>query len=151
GPVLAATDLKLKQVQEEKAVKGRAGPANFKAPTSLETDADEATARKRDEMIEQLKSIIPDMPESESKADLYFQLAEAYWEKSRYISLREMHDYDEGYGKWLKAREAHADSAGPEPKVSTRESDAYRKEALQLYGTTLDKYRDNPRRHEVLF
>jgi TolA-binding protein len=155
APALAAggaSGIKLKDVQEEKAPKGRSGPADFKAPLSLEiTDRETATAKKRDEMIEELKKIIPDMPESEQKADLYFQLAEAYWEKARFESIQEVHEYDEAYAKWNQARQKDRESAGDEPRVSTRRSDAYRKEALGLYNTILERYKDYPRRDEVLF
>jgi TolA-binding protein len=145
------TGIKLKEVKEEaKPVRGRTGPADFKAPVSLESDADQATERKRDEMIEQLKQIIPDMPESDSKADLYFQLAEAYWEKSRYVSLQEMKEYEDAYQKWMKARE-HGQTTAEEPKAATRKSDAHRKEALLIYQKILDAHRQYPRRDEVLF
>ncbi len=151
---LAATALKLKDVKEEKPVKGRTGPADFKAPVFTDADRDEATAQKRDEMIDELKKIIPDMPESDSKADLYFQLAEAYWEKSRHISLSEVKDYDEAWAKWQAAKEKDPGGAAgseAEPKVSTRRSDAFRKDALSLYQTILEKYKDYARRDEVLF
>ena len=108
-----ATGIKLKDVKEEaKPAKGRTGPADFKAPISSELDADEAIAKKRDEEIEKLKAILPDFPETATKADLYFQLAENVWEKSRYLSLQEMKEYDENYQKWAKAKEASAQAAG---------------------------------------
>jgi len=154
-PALAgggATGLKLKDVKEEtKPVKGRVGPADFKAPISAEVDADDAIARKRDEEIDKLKAILPDFPETATKADLYFQLAENVWEKSRYLSLQEMKDYDDAYVKWAKVKETDAAAAGAEPKPNTTKSDAYRKEALSIYQKILDGYIDYPKRDEVLF
>jgi len=150
---LAAAPLKLKPVQnDEKAVKGRVGPAEFKAPTQFgDVERDAAADAKRDELIDDLKKIIPKIPEGQQKADLYFQLAEYWWEKSRYVSLQEVKEYDEIYGQWLKDKEAKGEQAGPEPHVSTRKSDAYRREALKLYQTILDNYREYPRKDEVLF
>jgi TolA-binding protein/HAMP domain-containing protein len=127
------------------------GPAHFKAPTSEDDVArDVAADRKRDELIEELKTIIPRIPESERKADLYFQLAELWWEKSRYVSLQEVKKYDDAYAAWSQVSKDRK-TAAPEPKVSTRESDAYRKEALKLYQTILKNYPSYPRKDEVLF
>jgi TolA-binding protein len=109
-----------------------------------------AADRKRDELIEELKTIIPRIPESERKADLYFQLAELWWEKSRYVSLQEVKKYDDAYAAWSQVSKDRK-TAAPEPKVSTRESDAYRKEALKLYQTILKNYPSYPRKDEVLF
>ena len=44
-------------------------------------ERDAAADRKRDEMIEDLRAIIPRTPEGDRRADLYFQLAELWWEK----------------------------------------------------------------------
>jgi TolA-binding protein len=137
--------LKLKPAPKEVETE-RKGPAQVKAPISEEdVERDAAADKKRDELIEELKTIIPKIPESERKADLYFQLAELWWEKARYVSLQEVKDYDEAYGKWLETR------SGEEPRIITRQSDAYRKEALKLYQTILKSYPTYPRKDEVLF
>ena len=147
----AASALKLKPAPKD-AEEGRKGPANFKAPTSQDDVARDAAAdRKRDELIDELKTIIPKIPEGERKADLYFQQAELWWEKSRYLSLQEVKEYDDSYTKWLSARQDSEKGAGPEPKLSTSRSDAFRKEALQLYQLILGKYPAYPRKAEVLF
>ena len=147
----AAAALKLLPAPKD-AEDSRKGPANFKAPTSKDDVArDLATERKRDELIDELKTIIPKISEGEQKADLYFQLAELWWEKSRYLSLQEMKDYDDAYPKWLSAREQDQKAAGQEPKVSTEGSDAAGKEALKLYQIILARYPAYPRKAEVLF
>ena len=145
--VQAASAMKLRPAPKDIDA-ANTGPAHVKAPTSEDDVArDVAADRKRDELIEELKTIIPRIPESERKADLYFQLAELWWEKSRYVSLQEVKKYDDAFAGWSKA---HPDGAA-EPKVSTRESDAYRKEALKLYQTILKNYPSYPRKDEVLF
>lgn len=54
------------------------------------------TAQKRDEEIEQLRRIIPKIEDrSAQKADLLYQLAELYVEKSKQLLKAEMSDYDE--------------------------------------------------------
>ena len=144
----AASAMKLKPAPRDEAadLQGRKGPARVKAPTSEDDVArGEAADKKRDELIDELKTIIPRIPEGERKADLDFQLAELWWEKSRYVSLQEVKRYDDAYSEWLKARK------GEEPKASTRESDAYRKEALKLYQVILKDYPTYPRKDEVLF
>jgi TolA-binding protein len=140
-----ASALKLKPAPREVEAE-RKGPAQLKAPTSEEeVRRDAAADKKRSELIDELKIIIPKIPEGERKAELYFQLAELWWEKARYLSLQEVNDYDEAYKKWLETR------SGAEPVVSTKTSDSYRKEALKLYQAILAKYPQYPRKDEVLF
>jgi TolA-binding protein len=141
----AASALKLKPAPKDVPAE-RKGPAHVKAPTSDdEVERDAAADRKRDELIADLKTIIPKIPDSEKKADLYFQLAELWWEKARYVHLMESKEYDDAAAKWLEKRE------GPEPRVNTRQSDVYRKESLKLYQTILKNYPAYERKDEVLF
>ncbi len=143
----AASAMKLKPAPKD-IESANTGPAHVKAPTSEDDVArDVAAGRKRDELVDELKIIIPRIPESERKADLYFQLAELWWEKSRYVSLQEVKNYDDATASWSKEHQAQV----PEPKVSTRESDAYRQEALKLYQTILKNYPSYPRKDEVMF
>ena len=114
-------------------------------PKQDDRDADAKADRKRDELIEDLRVIIPRMPEGDRRADLYFQLAELWWEKARYASLQEVRDHDDAVAKWADKRE------GEEPKLDTRRSDGYRKEAIRLYQEVLDRYPRYERRDEVLF
>ncbi|TMA27533.1 MAG: tetratricopeptide repeat protein [Deltaproteobacteria bacterium] len=127
-------------------LKNACAPEKEDAPiTQEEIGRDAAADRKRDELIEELGVIIPKIAEGERKADLHFQLAELWWEKARYVSLREVKEYDDAYAKWLEKRE------GEEPRIVTARSDSYRKEALQLYQTILKKYPRYARTDEVLF
>jgi TolA-binding protein len=142
---LGASAMKLKPAPRDVETE-RKGPAHLKAPTSEdEVQRDAAADKKRDELIEELKIIIPKIQDGPQKADLYFQLAELWWEKARYVSLVEVKDYDDAYGKWLESKK------GEEPKVSTRTSDAYRKEALKIYQIILKTYPTYSRKDEVLF
>src|SRR5260370_26835975 len=121
-------------------------PARFRAPTSEEeVERDAAADKKRDELIDELETIIPKIPEGEKKADLYFQLAELWWEKSRYVSMQEVNDYDDSTAKWLETRK------GEEPRINTKQSDAYRKEALKLYQMILKTHPSYERKDDVLF
>jgi TolA-binding protein len=120
-----------------------AAPGSAPAPEDPERDA--AAEGKRDELIHDLEVLIPRMPETDRKADLYFQLAELWWEKARYVSLQEGKEYDEAWARWAQARQ------GREPKTDTHRSDGYRKQALQLYQLVLDRYPRYARRDEVLF
>jgi cellulose synthase operon protein C len=130
-----------------------ARPARIAAPLpATETARELATDEKRDELIGDLQRILPRMEDGLRKAGLLFQLAEYHWEKSRSLSLREVKEYDEAYGRWMAVRDAKGEgSAGPEPRVSTRKSDAARGEALAVYRSLLADYPSYPRRDEVLF
>ena len=140
----AASPLKLKPAPKDVETDKTKGPAHLRVPTSEEdVERDAAADKKRDELIQDLQTIIPKIPEGEKKADLYFQLAELWWEKARYVSLQEVKDYDDAFAKW--------DHKGEEPKINTHKSDAYRKEALKLYQIILKNYPSYERKDEVLF
>src|SRR5713101_7303014 len=157
-----ASAFKLKPAPQD--VETDKGPARFRAPTSEEeVQRDAAADKKRDELIDELKTIIPKVPEGEKKADLHFQLAELWWEKARYVSLQEVNDYDDAIAKWLETRKTEGDGSpgarggaaggaiGDEPRINTKQSDAYRKEALKLYQIILKTYPAYERKDEVLF
>lgn len=140
-----ASALKLKPAPQDLDT-GRRGPAQVRAPTSEEdVERGAAADRKRDELIADLQAIIPRIPEGEKKADLYFQLAELWWEKARYVALQEMKDYDDAWARWSQARR------GPEPRPQTAQSDADRREALKVYDIILARYPSYERKDEVLF
>ncbi|HXN83230.1 MAG TPA: tetratricopeptide repeat protein, partial [Myxococcales bacterium] len=110
-----------------------------------------AADQKRDELIADLQRMIAHA-QGPAKADLLFQLAEYWWEKSRYAALREMKDFDDAYARWSAERdEKGAARAGPVPPQSAQRSERYRKQTLAIYRDLLDRYPRYPRRDEVLF
>ena len=132
----------------------KAGPSKVRAPTSEDDVARDAAAdAKRDEEVTQLLQIIPNIPdEAPQKADLIFQLAELYWEKSRYVALTESKEYDDTYAKWLgEVDKKGQKAAGPEPRMVTTRSDDQRKKSLQQYQALLKLFPNYPRKDEVLF
>ncbi|HEY5677243.1 MAG TPA: tetratricopeptide repeat protein, partial [Myxococcales bacterium] len=110
-----------------------------------EAEREAATDKKRDELIADLQAILPRVPESGRKADLWFQLAELWWEKARYVSVQEGKAYDDAYAAWARTR------AGAEPRIDGHASDGFRKQALAVYRRILDTYPQYERRDEVLF
>jgi TolA-binding protein len=108
-------------------------------------DRDALADHKRDELIQDLETLIPRMPETDRKADLYFQLAELWGEKARFILTQEVKEHDDVYARWAGARN------GEEPRIDTHRSDGYRRQSLQLYQLILDRYPRYERRDEVLF
>jgi len=83
------------------------------ATSEEEVQRDAAADKKRDELIDELKTIIPKIPESEKKADLYFPAGGAVVEKARYVSLQEVKDYDDAIANGR--RRAPARSRGYRP------------------------------------
>lgn len=136
----------------EKKEEERTGPASIsdmqrQRPKDMSREG-QADA-KRDEAIAQLKKIIPKISNPAQKADLYFQLAELWWEKSKYVYFLEMEKWDESYEEWIQATNAGEEL--PEPKANHRESELYRSETIKLYETILDKFDNYERNDEVLF
>ncbi|HZX95639.1 MAG TPA: tetratricopeptide repeat protein [Myxococcales bacterium] len=117
--------------------------AGVGAPPEPEREA--ATDRKRDELIADVQAILPRMPESGRKADLWFQLAELWWEKARYVSLQEGKRYDDAYAAWAQEKK------GDEPRIDGRGSEGQRQKALEAYQHILASYPRYERRDEVLF
>ncbi len=105
--------------------------------------------QKRDEAIKQLMQIIPKISNPSQKADLLFQLAELWWEKSKYVYFVEMEEWDKAYEKWMDA--TNRGEERPEPQANHRRSDLYRNEAIKLYRRILKEYENYPRNDEVLF
>src|SRR5436309_5213416 len=107
-------------------------------------------AAKRDQLIEEGTKLLS-LIEGERKAELLFQLGELYWEKAQLASLLEVQKHDEQVKAWLELRDRDAQSAGPEPKVVTANSDALRKKSLSLYAELLRDHPSYARTDEVLF
>jgi TolA-binding protein len=126
------------------------GPADFKVPGRKDTVSRDALAdKKRDEAIEQLKKLIPTFPDGPQKADLLFQLAELYWEKSKFIYAQEMDDFDQEWTKYLAAIDSGREAKKPKP--NNRKSEIFKSQAIQVYERILKDYPEYPRNDEVLF
>ena len=130
--------------------KEKEGPAGFNTRQLSAQDRDAKADQKRDEEIEQLKKIIPKVQDGPQKADLLFQLSELWWEKSKFVYFEEMQTFDAEYEKYL-AEEAKGVKGLSEPKISNRQSDLYRQQAINLYQQILQEYPTYQRKDEVLF
>ena len=127
------------------------GPAKFTLPMIEEKKAAGATVEGKllDDEISQLTGIIQNTPEGPSKADLLFRLSERHYEKSRALYYREMQEYDKVIKNWVEEREKSPDAA--EPTIDNRKSQAAMKQALELSRALLARYKNYPRRDEVIF
>jgi len=137
----------------EKKKEERKGPAKFdysKAPKLDDAKKEEGANKAREESIDRLKSIIGRLKgESPEKAEMLFQLSELYWEKSKYLKMKEQRGYDEAYAAYEKA--LNQGQKVKEPKLDTRESELFRSETMRLYETILRDYPSYDRKDEVLF
>ena len=138
----------------QEAVDTREGPAaisdiNEAAPGGDDLDRIRAADAKRDEQIDQLKRIIPKFSDSPQKADLYFQLAELWWEKSKAVYFQEMAAWEEERKVWSAA--VDRGEKVEEPQLNNRRSEIYRAEAIKLYNTIIETYPGYERNDEVLF
>ncbi len=118
------------------------GPAKYRSVSGDDFDRDAAAETRRDEAIGELKQIIDSTSEGPDKADLYYRLAELYWEKSRYAYFTEYKAYDEEVAKAKK---------GSEPKLQNQKSEEFKSKALALYDDILTRYPDYEKNDEVLF
>ncbi len=124
------------------------GPAKLRIPRNdKDFDHSAKADKKRDEVIKDIKKILPTM-HGPQKAELIFRLAEMYWEKSKFIESMEWAAFEKDVQDWVDGG-----MKGKEPKPDSyhRKSLVYKKQALANYRTILEKYKDYPRRDEVLF
>ena len=87
----------------------------------------DAAEKRRDEAIEQIRKILPKQKNPDSRADLLYQLAELWLEKSRYMKLNwEMETYTPEAAKFYACRremEAKAKACGAEPQPNASKSE----------------------------
>jgi tetratricopeptide (TPR) repeat protein len=139
-----------KKVPERKTPAAFAGSAGRELPRLEDAARNAIVEKKRDEEIESLKRIIPKFPDgSPQKAELLYNLAELYWEKSKYLYQKEMLKF---LDEQKKVEEAHNRGEKlAEAKEDHRESELYRREAMTFYETILREYPAYERKDEVLF
>lgn len=139
------------QEKEEKKKTTQKGPAKIDLPKPQEKEVsrDELADKKRDEAIRMLKDIISRFEKGPKKADVMFQLAELYWEKSKYVYFQEMYEYEKKLDECNKKTKDL--KACEKIKINTRQSELYRKQALDIYEKIIKEYPDYPRKDEVLF
>ncbi|MBL8939489.1 MAG: gliding motility protein U, partial [Archangium sp.] len=158
APAAAKTDPKAaeaakKAAEAAKKPEERKGPAKLEAretPKVEDVEREAIADKKRDEQIESAKKIIPKIEDGNpQKSELLFQLAELYWDKSRYLYRREMLKYFEQQ-KDADEKKNRGEKVS-EPKEDHRESELYRSETMRLYETILREYPSYERKDEVLF
>lgn len=137
----------------EPSEEARKTPAKLDNTPHKEVSSDAAADKARDEAIEQIKKILPKQKSPEVRADLLFQLAELWWEKSRYVNMHmEMPAYNATQDKWHQCRQEKGEKAcGAEPRPQTRESELYRQNAVDLYSQIAVDYPRYERVDEVIF
>ncbi len=139
-----------------KKEEAKEGPASFNATqrpgeVSPEEEARrEAQDKKNDELIDELKNVIKAQGgDTGAKADLIFQLAELYYEKSKFLYSKEMLGYFRAQDEWQKKVDRGEKAA--EPKLDNSGSRVQRDQALFLYRQILKDSPTYERKDEVLF
>jgi cellulose synthase operon protein C len=151
GP--SATGRALKPTREAEAARSRRGPAqvDFRTiPTLPEIERESLADKKRESQIEAAKRLVPRIEDgSPQKAELLFQLAELYWERTRFLYGKEMRAFFDAQ----QAASEKSDGAehASELKADHRQSGLYRAETQRLYETILREYPKYGRKDEVLF
>jgi tetratricopeptide (TPR) repeat protein len=152
-----ASTKKLEDLAKKAQESQEEGEPTRLAPAKLETTGkqltkDDKADKARDEAIEQIKKILPKQKDPNIRADLTFQLAELWWEKSRYVKGQEMEAYNAEADKWRQCRsEKDIKACGGEPRPNNRLSETYRTTAVGLYEEMLKTYPQYPRSDEIRF
>lgn len=153
APAKAEPKADPKKAEAPKKPEERKGPAKLDAreqPKMEDVEREAVADKKRDEQIESAKKIIPKIEDGNpQKSELLFQLAELYWDKSRYLYRREMLKFFDQQ-KEMDEKKNRGEKVS-EPKEDHRESELYRSETMRLYETILREYPSYERKDEVLF
>ncbi len=148
-----ATGRTLKPTREAEAARSRRGPAQVdfrNIPTLPELEREALADQKRESQIEAAKRLVPRIEDgSPQKAELLFQLAELYWERTRFLYGKEMRAFFDA--QQAASDRPEAASKAPELKADHRQSGLYRAETQRLYETILREYPKYGRKDEVLF
>lgn len=97
-------------------------------------------AQKLTESIALLKRLIKKSPGSQ-KADLYFRLAESYWQKSRYTTFLLSYDYDKKMKRYDDMVKRGVKNV-PLPSLDMSEAIQYRKTAIKVYQVLVKHFPD---------
>lgn len=117
--------------KERPTLKGeRAGPVK----TSIVAEKKVESVKKTDEAIQQLKELLKATPrDNPQRAEFLFNLAEMYWDKSRFYEQSAFAKQDECFGYADSGEKGRADSCKRSMKDTLNESKRWREESVRLY------------------
>lgn len=143
----------LRRSDEPQAAAAAAPASALSQAPGREVTVDEKADAARDEAITSIQKLLPKQKNPEVRADLLFQLAELWWEKSRFVNLKEeMPAFEKAYAEWgACVREKGEKACSAEPRINNRKSELYRKNAVDLYTQIIKDYPRYPRLDEVRF
>jgi len=108
-------------------------------------------ASKRREQIDTLRKIIELGPNPAEAPDLFFRLAELYWEESKFFFFESNRKYDDVLRARADKNTSAAAQAEAEQKDILKKSLSYQAMAIDQYRTIIKKYPKYKRMDEVLF
>ncbi len=112
--------------------------------TAKERELQRQKIESLQKMIKTINDMIDRNPRQDNVADLYFRLAESYWEISHYNYLVSMADYSKALESWDKLPEAHR---GPRPVPPVENY----QQSLTWYEKILQQQPNYKRMDEVLY
>lgn len=131
-----------KQVQRPDKVKG----------LTAGVFADKAKAEIRQQKINTYKTLIPNEEEPARNAQLRYQLAEEYWEESKYLRFLAMDEHNKKMEEWDQdCRKRNNQNCPPAPKAELSKANVYRTNAVNVYKKLLQLYPKYERADEVVY
>ncbi len=112
--------------------------------TQKERDLQRKKIEALQSMIKTITGMIERNPRQDEVADLYFRLAESYWEISHYTYLAQMAEFNKAVDAWEKSPEAHRPPR-PTPPVENYQ------QSLTWYEKILQQQPNYKRMSEVLY
>ncbi|MCB9638318.1 MAG: tetratricopeptide repeat protein [Myxococcales bacterium] len=144
-----------RELEEEKrraeAAKKVQRPKKIQGVTAAKF-ADKAKADIRKQKINTFKALIPNVEDPQRKAQLMYQLAEEYWEESKYKRFLSMEAHNKKMEVWDEdCRKRNNQKCPPAPKPDLTEADVYRTNAVNVYRRLLKQFPRYERADEVLY
>ncbi len=112
--------------------------------TQKERDLQKKKIEQLQVLIKTILAMLERNPRQEDAPDLYFRLAEAYWELSHFNYLAQMSDYNKSLDAWEKSPEAHRPARPIAPVENYQQS-------LTWYEKILTQAPNYKRMSEVLY
>ncbi|MEM1010316.1 MAG: tetratricopeptide repeat protein, partial [Myxococcota bacterium] len=118
--------------------------------------ADKEKAKLRQQKIKLFKQVIPTLDAKEEpirKAQLMYQLAEEYWEESKYLRFQAMEKHNIAMEQWDKdcRRRQNSSKCPKAPKPKLQAANKFRQKAIGVYEDLLKTFPKYQRADEVLY
>lgn len=139
------------ETKERPSIEDREGPEEYQAEKFIE-EKQFQNRKAADRAIVRLKDLLETTSKDNAKRAKYlFELAEAYWDKSKFYEQEAFSKQDQCYALEDAGKKQELKQCRQRMKDMENESNRLRGEAVELYKEIVQNYPNFERMHEILF